>query len=515
MLLSQLLWVPPTNFGGLDEWLDLELTGRGIVSVPYAYRPLGLIWPVPASLLGPAYGFAAFRLLYAIYALLTAALVFGIARRLLPMRPLLAMLTACFAIAWAPRDMARLSTVEGAVYQGITLGAVAAVALLMEAWRRQSLPLFGASVLMAFLSIRCYEGVAPVLAGAPVLLLLTQMRSRRLWRWTFVWWSVVGIALAFYLLEMSVSLRQNAYQLAVLGLHPDPAGWLARMARQYAFHLLPLVASAPRELLAPAVPLAVVVFVLALVGSRPDHEPVGRRLLAATTVVGLAFAGLGYSLVLLGVTVPTAFRLQFISGPGIATFLAALVQLAASLLPGRIRFAAVALLGSWVVAIGTGRTVAMQSEWDALTFQPRQLRMLSELVRAVPDVLPHTLVVVVDDGRAWRAAFSFHHAVQYLYERRAAGFVPGRQDTLYTAVPDADGVRFEPWAIVRRAWDAPRRLFRYDELVVVRHTPTGQVDVLDTWPKELAPLPEGARYAPRSRITPGALEHAAILTRQW
>src|SRR5262245_40186079 len=138
VLLTQHLWVPPTNFGGLDEWLILELTSRGVVAVPYAYRPLGLIWAVPATLLVPALGFLAFRFVCVIYALLSAALVLGIARRLLPERPDLAWLTACFTIVWAPGDMARLSTVEGAVYQGITLGALLAVTLLVTAWARQS-----------------------------------------------------------------------------------------------------------------------------------------------------------------------------------------------------------------------------------------------------------------------------------------------------------------------------------------------------------------------------------------
>ena len=512
LLLTQLVWVPPRNFGGLDEWLIVELTSRGVVSVPYAYRPLGLIWAVPAALLAPTFGFVVFRLCFALYALGSAALVHGVTRRLLPQQPILALLTAGFTIVWAPGDMARLSTVEGAVYQGITLGTLVAVGLLVAAWHRHSVPLLAAGVLVAFLDVRCYEGCVPVLACAPALLLLREPHARRLWRWALVWWFVIGLALAFALLEVSVSIRQNAYQLSVLGLHPDPAGWLVRMVRQYGFHLRPLYASAPTELLTPAVPVAVVAFVLGILfhGSSPG-EPSDRRLLAAVSGLGLAFAGLGYSLVLLGVTVPSAFRLEFLSGPGIALFLAALVQLGASFWRGRAHLVVAAALGAWIVAVGTGRTLAMQREWQSLSYEPRQMRVLSDLVHAVPDVAPATLLVFLDDGRAWRTAFSFHHAVQYLYERRAAGYVPGRADTLYAAAPALDGVRFEPWPIVRKAWDAPRTVYGYDQLVIVRHTRDGAVAVLDSWPGELTPLPDGARYEPRSRITPGPLPRSNIL----
>ncbi len=514
-LLVQLAWVPATNFGGLDEWLDLELASRGVVAVPYAYRPLGLVWAVPPALLVPVVGFAAFRWFYALYALLSAMLVFGIVRRLLPERTWLALLTACFSVAWAPGDMARLSTVDGALYQGIAFGTLLAVGFLVEAWHRQSTALFGASVLLAFLAIRCYEGGILFLAFAPALLLASQERSRRFWIWTWVWELVVGCAAAFVLLEMSVSAGQAGYQLSYIGLDPDPLGWAGRLLRQYSLHLAPLVTSAAREMLRPPVVVAVVGAVVGIVIAGRAKSPwnAERRLLAVTATFGLVLGGLGYSLVLWGWRAPTAYRLQFLSGPGIALFLASLVLLAASLIRGRERLA-VAVLAALVVARGTGRTIAMQAEWDSITRQPRQMRMLSALVRVVPGVTPHTLLVVLDVGSAWQGAFSFHHAVQYLYERRAAGFVPLRSDTLYMASPAPEGIRFEPWPSVRQAWDAGRTVYGYHEIVVVRHTSMGDVVVLDSWPAELKPLPAGARYAPRDRIASvPPPKRAEILTR--
>src|SRR5438445_636559 len=40
---SQVRWARVSNFGGYDEWLILWLTSRGIVSFPYARRPLELV----------------------------------------------------------------------------------------------------------------------------------------------------------------------------------------------------------------------------------------------------------------------------------------------------------------------------------------------------------------------------------------------------------------------------------------------------------------------------------------
>ena len=56
----------PTNFGGADEWLLLDLSSRGILGIPYANRPLVLLWQaLPARLLpGDLRGFWLFTTLY-------------------------------------------------------------------------------------------------------------------------------------------------------------------------------------------------------------------------------------------------------------------------------------------------------------------------------------------------------------------------------------------------------------------------------------------------------------------
>src|SRR6185295_15786174 len=44
-------FVRPTNFGGMDEWLYIDLGSRGIQGIPYANRPLVLMWSTPAAVL--------------------------------------------------------------------------------------------------------------------------------------------------------------------------------------------------------------------------------------------------------------------------------------------------------------------------------------------------------------------------------------------------------------------------------------------------------------------------------
>ena len=51
--LVQQAWVSPTNFGGADEWLLLDLASRGVLGVPYANRPLVLLWQAPPAHLLP------------------------------------------------------------------------------------------------------------------------------------------------------------------------------------------------------------------------------------------------------------------------------------------------------------------------------------------------------------------------------------------------------------------------------------------------------------------------------
>jgi hypothetical protein len=155
--------------------------------------------------------------------------------------------------------------------------------------------------------------------------------------------------------------------------------------------------------------------------------------------------------------------------------------------------------------VGTARTLAMQREWDASrSAYPRQRQALLELTAGVPDTKPHTLVVLIDDAGGWPATFTFRHAVDYLYEGRALGYVSRAIDFLYPTYFLPAGVSCEPWPVIRGSWRVAPTMHRYDEIVVAQVGADGALAVLSEWPGDRLPaLPEGARYDPESRIVRG------------
>jgi len=196
-------------------------------------------------------------------------------------------------------------------------------------------------------------------------------------------------------------------------------------------------------------------------------------------------------------------RTEFVSGPGIAAALAAAAVLAARPVPPPWRWLVTAALGAWVVAVGTGRTLAMQQYWDRHSAYPQQAATLRDLEGVAPDLRPGTLVVLVDDCRDWPAVFSFRHAVEWTYGRRATGFLWRRGllgQLLYPTAFGTEGVRTVPWESIQDAWDDRPTLHRYDEIVAVRRQGDCRLRLARRWPDELPPLPPGARYAPMERI---------------
>jgi hypothetical protein len=507
VLWSQFAWVRPTNFSGYDEWLYISLTSRGIISFPQANRPLVLFWHLPAVLVRP-HSLGSYFVMYALYLTLAGWTVFALCRRLSPEYPLLAFLTAAFSLVWAPLDASRLNTVGLIGYAGFTFSTFLAMTLFVEARYRRSPGLLALAGLIALFSARGTEAVVPLLLGAPVLLRWLPAGRSGGWRWTAAWEAFVALAAALVLRPVLFPSDRGLYQ-AALGLDPDPRHVAARLLQQFNFHLEPLVGVSPRELAVRAVPIAIGVFGLAFaVAARHDRAcPGGREArphLLRLMLLGLLLAGLGYAAFALSGSFVTPLRTQFLSAPGIALFLAAGLCLLAGFLPPRARRAAIAIGAAWVVAVGTARMLAMQRDWDAWGYFPAQRRLLTELTMLAPDFEPRTLVVLIDEAKAFPATFTLHHAVEYLYEHRASGYVWGASDFLYPARFGPDAIHSEPWPVIRKAWDSPAMAYRYDEAVVVRFARTGGLSLLEKWPDDvLPPLPAGARYDPRARIRRG------------
>jgi hypothetical protein len=504
---SQFAWIRATNFGGADEWLVIDLTSRGIIDFSYANRPYVLLWGWLPALVAP-HRLEAFHLAHAAYLALSGVIVYLVCRRLAPCCPLVAFLAGVLSVVWAPLDYMRLDTVLLTSYSGFTFGSLLAIWLFLESWRRSSFALLAFAALVGFVMARGFEGVLPLLASAPLLLaVMAGYRSPRFRAWAAAWTAMLALAAVIVAVPL-LRPGRGSYQGSALGLDPRPVPVAGRLLRQYGFHLAPLVTTPPRELAVTAVPVAVLVFAVALGtvvrrGRPPADGPEARGALLRLLAVGLGLAGLGYGLFTLSANILEAARTQVLSAPGIGIALAAAIGLVATALPSRwAGHIGVALLGGWVVAVGTGRTVAMQQEWDEWRSRFEvQHRTLSQLTALAPRLAPNTLVVLLDEADAFWASFTFRHVVRYLYDGQAIGHVPGAKDFLYPIQFRREGILSVPWPEIRDSWGARPSLHRYDEVVVVRLDPEGRLSLLESWPGDVLPgLPPGAAYAPRARI---------------
>lgn len=503
LFVAQYAWVAATNFSGYDEWLYVSLSSQRIISFPFENRPVVYLWHLPPAVLWPR-ALAAYFVAHGAYIVLTGWLTFALCRRLAPESALLAFMAGAFTATWAPSDHARLNTLALASYSGHTMGTLLAVVLFVESWVRRRAALLAAAMALALVAGRGTEVAVPVLAGAPLLLLWLPRRGpRATWTWVLAWECVPLVAGAMALWPVVFPPAEGSRQHA-LGLDAHPGHVLVRLAEQFGFHLLPLATTPPRELAHPAVALAAAtcwLFYRLLAGA--DTAVIERRRAGGLVGLGLVMAALGYAALCLTGSLALPVRTEFFSGPGIGLALAGAIALAMSLAPARWRTLLGGALMVWVVAVGTGRTMAMQKDWGSWGAFPAQNSVLVQLTALAPDLRPNTLVVLVDERRTFPATFTFRHAVSYLYEGRALGIVWGGSEYLYPARFGAQGVTCEPWPVIRGPWRSPPTLHRYDEMLVVYHGADGRLRLLEQWPHERLPLPEGARYDARARIVHG------------
>jgi hypothetical protein len=502
---AQYALIRDTNFQGADEWLHLSLLSRGIIDFPYANRPLMLLWSLPAMAVHP-HSLRAFWVAHGVYLALTAVLTFLIARRFLPGHEGVAFLAGVFTATWVPLDFTRLSTLVFTAYSGLAFGTMLALFLFVESWLRRSFPWLLASAVIAFATMRGFEGAIPLLAAAPVALAGRARNGdpgRR--RWLIVWAAVMVLGIALAVWPMVARRPEAAYQTSILSLDLSPLPFVRRLLLQFGYGLLPLLRTSPASLSHLAMLLAAgfaATFALAQDAAWSAAGPGrGRKALAFAGLAGLAASALAYAPFALSPQINGPLRTHFFAAPGLGLLLAAVVGLIAGLPLGRGAPLLGGLAGAWIVALGTTHVAAMQGYWDRFNPFWGQAHTLSELTRQAPGLQPHTLVVLLDETRDWQTTFSFRHAAQYIYGDDVLGYAAGTPDLFYPTRIGPDGVHTEPWTVIRGPWRSPPTGHRFDEVVVVRHDRSGIVSILDEWPAAgLPPLPAGAVYAPRARI---------------
>ena len=493
------LFVRPTNFGGADEWLVIDLSSRGILDIPYAHRPLALLWLTAASTLWP-HSLWSYWCFYGAWLALGGWTLVLCLRRLLPETPDVGFLAGVFTLVWAPLDFLRLDTVLLTGGAGSTLGTLLAILLFLESHHHRSWALLAAGGLTVALTARASEGTIPLMASAPLLLLWTRARpDRRFWSHTAVWMALIAILVAVVARDFLGGGNQGTYQGSALRVDPHPGRVALRMLEQFGFHLLPLVSGAWGPPSA-AVGLALVAFAAVAALLLTGKVGVKRRLFEAAGL-GLGLAALGYLPFMLSAAILGAARTQVLAAPGIGLFLASLV----CLLAGRFRRRRLVagLLAGFVVARGADRTLAMQREWDETRSRyPAQHRALTGLLDLFPHVRPGTFFILLDDSDTWPATFTFRHALRYLYAGAASGQVVGRQtsDFLYPLAVRSGGVISAAWPVIREPWNEPARVYRFDEVVVLRARGRNPPEVLEHWPAApLGGLPPPGQYDPWAR----------------
>lgn len=503
-------WIKNTNFGGHDEWVILWLTSKGIISTPYANRPLNLLWSWPGPLLSD-HPFQGLARLHRGYLLLSAFLVFGLSRRLVPGDRLFALTAGVLFLVWAPGDFARYTPVQ-MTYSGVTASMLAAAVLFVEGLHRGKPWVALAGAVMAGLSIRSYEGVTPFLAAFPVLLLAAGRPVG--WRWWVTWEAAVVCGAGLFWVGLG-HRDTAAYQMGLMGMDLAPARVGVRLARQVLFHLGPLAGPDLSSFSRPAVPLVSLAFLTAYsalwLWSRPLPPAAGRYVRVG--LAGFLLGCLGFAPLALSASVATPTRAQFLSAPGMALFLAGLMAALVGPLRARTAWLLRGALGAWVVAVGVARAGAIQRAWDNISYYRPQISVLREVVRLAPDLRPNTLVLLVDEGGVFPATFTFRHAVDYLYAGKAVGHVWNGDPFLYGLDVTARGFEVEPWPVIQAPWGMRPTLHRADEVLVMSVTPARGVEVLSLWPENLSPLPHGAAYEPYACIRPGPGPRRAVLER--
>jgi hypothetical protein len=494
----------PTNFGGWDEWLVIDLTSRGIVALPFEGRPFSLAFNLAGSLLTPQ-GLSGYYAMHVVYLLGAAAFLMYVLRATGVVSVRLAWCAAAIACVWAPLDDLRLDAVLLTNYSGAAFASMGALLLLVESRRRQSLLLLVTAALIAAFVIRVLEATAALLCLAPVCLLPLRGDRRSFVRWTAVWLVITGAALTFAAWPVLMPPAGGSYQTQGLGFDPHPVRVATRLLRLLGFELVPLLTPSSGEVFGWPAGLAALTFGAVWWGAAPargDAFPAAGRH-APAALAGLLAAVLALLIFALSPAIRIPARTQILTAPGMGLFLASAI-FGLSALFRRRAYLAAGILGAWIAAVGTGRAAAMQREWDGRSFWPAQRASLASHLREAPDLVPGTFVVLLDGVTSWPATFTYHHAVSYLYERRATGMAWGAEPFLYPAAFGPYGLVLAPLESIRSPWNEPVRLYPYDHLVVLRQRPDGAVSLEETWPAEvLGPLPAGARYTPRARLAAG------------
>ena len=504
VILVAMLWLPfglKVGFVG-DGWILFHQVDAGNpMSATTATR---LFTPVPymiAYSLTPGQ-FTGVNLLLALLMAAKGGLLIAILRRLGAPSPL-AFGAAALAIL-LPAD-------SGVFYLGavtiefVLVGFLLAVYLLLVYWQQRSLVALVAMSLVHILTVGIYEGIYPLIAVTPLLLLIHERRISRRWlRVALFWYLVPAINAVWYLFVVTNFPRAFQYQGSI-AQHPTLALIGESLLKIYKRHFFDgwvehLASIAPRDWLLGGLAGLLVLSVGWWLGR---NAPVNRRLTWRLALAGLVIMLLGVALYL-----PTAARDQTVRTYYFSSVGAAITLAALGWSTGR-RLIFAALMG--VLAL-VGMAQLLNQHQRYFDQSEQEQAMLTAFARAVPQIAPGTGIVIIDASpeadytRITGGALYTEYTLPTLYDDYSLGATLCGPEEVGTGADKHCRLTDEGMTIpsVRSFWFTRT----YDQLIFVRYD--GQFQVIDDLtPYTGKPIPA---YQPQKRYQANGLPPPRITT---
>jgi hypothetical protein len=383
--------------------------------------------------------------------------------------------------------------------------------LFLLSYARQSRALLVSACIALGCSLLSNESVYPTAALLPVLGVAVRRDWRRYSVWAFAWYGTVAMLAVRFTFQLARGF--HSYQgVQLKALVETPVSLFAMLWREVRPIWVYLQPSGPWRGYAG---YACAAFALAAAAVL-----IGRRRWAAERV-NLRAAALAGVAVLFGALpfLPaqaqpqaTVLRTQFIVAPAEATLLALLIDMAARLLPVRVRVSAVCLAVGLVAANATVAAVQTQERDRSPVRFERTVHLFRQVHGISPSFVPGTLLVfVLEDPE--RTPIGFNYMLTSLaksilrvnaeqanyndpYGMRVAFGADRVTADVFESLDDA--------ATVTNVVGRPVWKFGYDKVVAFRVKADGSATLLRKLPPELLPSPNaGAAYDPLSRMRPG------------
>lgn len=486
---------------GGDEIRVLEDAARGWPSIPLFDKAQGRpLTPLAAIMVGKLTPQSVEGFLWAALALrfLSAALIYGIVRQLLPRYNPLALAAAALYIV-NPSEPTRFLAVYMQGYNALTFALLLSLYLYLRAGRAGNRFLLALSCGMLGVGLLIGDpGFAPALIWPALAWLVVERRLRL--TWVYAW--AITLALFVGRFALYQITTENTYQQSLVLTSFAPKAWLQQLFRQMAAIRRYFAVYDPslEDWLIGLALGAVVAGALFALARRPA-TPVALSRRQAAIGLGLALGTmvLGFLPFVTLSGILSTFRTQFLSAPAQAIFLALVIGWLARFFTSQQR-------GVWLAAM-TGLLIALPvaSAPNAQAYRPANPAakyehtacIAQQVLAQAPAVRPDTLVFFVLDEKlptplGWN--YYVYNLINYLFGE--SGYQVGYTDSL--------GIRYtlDPQ---EQASGAILLDYSLDQIVAFEITPDGSARLLERLPESILPREpkDNTRYDPHARILPG------------